>query len=178
METTNSNLLRAVNTIDKVVGFALKWMNSSKTAIRAEFMRVFAGTPPELISHYMDKWDGDFARFYLSSDEGMRRKIFTYYAIPLEPDKFTEVNMALINGRGKVSKFDVFPFESYITHLFYLTAYNNSLELLSIVAPEAFQRVKNKKINMYGNGINWSKAWSICANYDKEKIVEYLFKEA
>ncbi|MDR0575528.1 MAG: hypothetical protein LBG96_16170 [Tannerella sp.] len=174
------DILQAIDTVDKIVDIvALKWMSSNNTAIRIEFMKVFAGVSPELISHYLDKWDGDFASFYLNSDEGMRRKIFTYYSIPLEPDKYSadddSLTMALING---VQKFDVFPFESHVVHLFYLMAYNNPLELLKTIAPDTFHILNSKKMDMYGNGLNWSKAWTICADYDKERIVEYILNEA
>jgi hypothetical protein len=30
---------------------------------------------------------------------------------------------------------------------------------------------------MFGNGINWSRAWTICSDYDKERIVEYILQE-
>jgi hypothetical protein len=172
METKTLDLLQAVGTIDKIVDVALKWMNSSKTAIRAEFLKVFSGAEPELISHYLDKWDNDFARFYLNADERTRRMIFTYYSIPLEPDKYADdfdLNIALIDG---IPKFDVFPFESYVVHLFYLVAYNNSLSLLKDIAPEAFQTIV-EKMDLFGNGLNWSKAWLLLAPHEKENLVEY-----
>jgi hypothetical protein len=167
---------RAIDTIDRIVNdVALGWMKMNKAAIRTEFLRVFAGMEAELILHLLGKWDGDFARFYLNAGEEVRRKIFDYYHIPLEVDKFSDVNMALIDG---VAKFDVFPYESYIVHLFYLMAYNNSLELLRTIAPGSFQVIKEKRIKLYGNGLNWSRAWTVCTSTDREHIVEYIFKNS
>ena len=56
--------------------------------------------------------------------------------------------------------------------LFYLFGNNNSLEALQEIAPEAFQRVKEKKINLYGNGINWSKAWNVLNQPEKTRLIE------
>jgi hypothetical protein len=174
MKTENVDLTWAIDIIDKVVDVALKWMNSSDAIIRVELMKVFTGTSPELISHYIDKWDGDFAQFYLNADEGMRRKLFAYYSIPLEPDKYKDVNMALIKG---VSRFDALPFESHVTHLFYRTAYNNSLKLLEPIAPETYPILVKKKMDLHGNGLNWSKAWRLLADYEKENVIEYIVKD-
>jgi hypothetical protein len=168
---------RAIDAIDNVTSIALKWMNGSPSFIRIEFMKVFAGKSPELISHYIDKWDGDFARFYLNMDETMRRSFFNFYSIALEDDKYfdDDLDMALINGKNK---FDVFPFESYIAHLFYLTAYNNSLELFQDISPDAFLRIENNDIDLYGNGLNWSQAWQILTDKEKTILTTYIIEKA
>jgi len=72
--------------------------------------------------------------------------------------------------------FEIFPFEQEITRKFYLYANNHSLESLNDFAPEAFLRVKEKGINLYGNGIHWSQAWNLLEHSEKQKIVEFLFQ--
>ncbi|MDR0572659.1 MAG: hypothetical protein LBG96_01275 [Tannerella sp.] len=122
---------KAVIAIDSIITIALKWMNATPSFVRNEIMKVFYAAGPERVSHYIDEWNGEFASYYLNMDEDMRRKLFNYYAIELEPDKYTpdsdEFYMATLTTGNK---FEVYPFESHIVHLFFLTAYNNSLELL------------------------------------------------
>jgi hypothetical protein len=165
-----NEIQRAITAIDRVVDIALKWMNETPSFIRTEIMRVFSGTNPELVSHYIDKWDGDFSEYYLNMDEGMKRKFFCSYNIPLEPDKLksgtNEFYMAMLKTKDK---FKILPFESHIVHLFYLTAYNNSLELLKDLSQQVFSRIVTNKINLYGNGLNWSKAWTLLT-YDEKAI--------
>jgi hypothetical protein len=167
---------RERNAINGVVNVGSRWMEDTRSFIQVEFMKVFANSSPELISHLIDKWDGDFARFYLNMDEKRRRMFFSYYKIQLEDDKFTDslsLNMALING---VDQFKVFPFESHMVHLFYLMALNNSLELLEDIVPVALVRVKEHGINLYGNGLHWSQAWTLLTNEEKAKLVEHLYQ--
>jgi hypothetical protein len=173
----NSNIQKVVNAIDSVVMIGRRWMSETPSFIRTEIMKVFSGTNPERISHYMDKWNGDFADFYLNMDEGMRRKFFTYYHIELEPDKYVpdsdEFYMAMIKEKNK---WKVFPFESYAVHLFYLTTYNNSLQLLQNLSQPAYNRITENNIDLYGNGRNWSQAWTLLTNEEKETFVIHLIK--
>lgn len=176
MELTRENIERGIRSIDSIVSVALQWMKSNKAFMRREFENVFSETKQELRSHYWDKWIGrkDFADFYLGADETMKRKIFSYYGIPLEDNKYSnsfDLNMAIIKG---VPRIEVFPFESYIVNLFYMLAYNNSLELLDDVLPQALERVKKKRINLYGNGLNWSRAWMLFTLKEKLLFVNYI----
>jgi hypothetical protein len=168
---------RAQSAIDSVTDIGLAWMEGKPSYTRAEIKRVFAGS--ERLSHYVDKWDGDFAGYYLNMDEGMKRKFFTCYEIPLEPDRFKDslsLNLALIRG---VDKFKVFPFESYAVQLFYLTACNNSIQILQKISlTDAMNRIQEYGIDFYGNGLNWSKAWALLTKKEKERFVNHLIKDA
>ncbi|WP_303181410.1 hypothetical protein [uncultured Butyricimonas sp.] len=180
MELTKENMERGIRSIDSIVSIALVWMRANKAFMREEFESVFSEAGLELRSHYWDKWieHKDFASFYLGADETMKRKIFSYYEIPLEDDKYSDscdLSIAIIRG---VPKIEVFPFESYIVNLFYLLAYNNSLELLRNVLPQALERVKKKRVNLYGNGMNWSKAWMLFTLPEKEMFVNYIINNA
>jgi hypothetical protein len=152
-------------------------MNETPSFIRTEIMKIFSGTKPELISHYIDKWDGDFAAFYMNMDEGMKRKFFNYYNIELEPDKYTpgstELYMAALKNKNK---FEVYPFESYAVHLFYRTAYNNSLELLQDLSQPAFSRIVENKVDQYGCGRNWSQAWTLLTQEEKTLFVNHIIE--
>jgi hypothetical protein len=172
-----SNIQRAVNAIDSVIAIGSRWMDETPSFVRTEITKVFSGTDPKLISHYIDKWDGDFALFYLNMDEGMRRKFFTHYHIELEPDKYVpdsdEFYIATIT---KKNKWEVFPLESYAANLFYLTAYNNSLQLWQNLSQPAYNRIVANNIDLYGNGRNWSQAWRLLTNEEKETFVIHLIK--
>jgi hypothetical protein len=175
MNQGENTVSRGINAIDSVVSTGLAWMEGTPSFIRIEFMKVFARSSPELISHLLDKWDGDFAGFYLNLDEKLRRCFFEYYGFALEKDKYSDslsLNMALING---ADKFEVFPLESYTVHLFYLTAFNSPLELLGKIAPAALVRLKEYGISLYGNGLHWSQAWIILTDEEKAKLIEYIY---
>jgi hypothetical protein len=168
------NIQRAIDAIDRVVNVALRWMDGNSLALRIEMMKLFSGTDPERIAHYIARWDGDFARFYLNADEGMRWMFFNYYKIPLEADKYpnaTDLKMALINGAPRS---EVYPFESSAVHMFYLSTLNHSLERLNDVIPAAFSRIEQHKIDLYGNSLNWSRAWTMLSNDEKAKWVNYI----
>jgi hypothetical protein len=174
METNELLVQRSIDVMNRIVPVALDLMKGNKSFIKNEFMRIFYGESKELISHLIAKWDKDFAGFYLNLDEKRRRRLFGYYHIPLEPDKYPDsfdLNMALIK---RTPKKDVFPFESYIVNLYYMMAYNNSLELLKDIVPDDFIRIKKNKINLFGNGLNWSKAWSLLSPKVKESVVNYI----
>lgn len=113
----------------------------------------------------------------IDGNEILRRKIFSFYSLPLEDDRYDDDRRIELVLTGKTSKFDIYPFESYIVYLFFLTAYNNSLELLDGIVPEAFRRVKEKGIELYGNGLNWSKGWTFLTDVEKEKLVDYIIRD-
>lgn len=76
-----------------------------------------------------------------------------------------------LNG---ISKWEIFPFERQIVNQFYLMAYNNSLQLLKNISPDAYNHVLKRKIDLFGNGKNWSKAWLILTDTEKEAVVNHL----
>lgn len=176
MKLTEERVERGIRSIDSIIVIALKWMKSNKTFMHKEFKEVFSEVSAELRSHYWDKWiesKKDFACFYLGADEMMKRKIFSYYEIPLEKDKYSSIdlNMAIIKG---IPRIEVFPFESYIVSLFYLLAYNNSLSILGNALPQALERIRKKRVDLYGNGMNWSKAWQLLTLEEKVLFMEYI----
>ena len=38
------------------------------------------------------------------------------------------------------------------------------------------EKLKKAKINLYGNGINWSKAWNCLDKHIKEKFILFLIE--
>jgi hypothetical protein len=168
---------RAVTAIDRIIPIALEWMNETPSFVRTEIMKIFAGSKPELISHYINKWDGDFAVFYMNLDEGMKRKFFNYYNMELEQDKYlpgsTELYLAALKSKNK---FDVYPFESYAVQLFYRTAYNDSLELLQKLSQPAYRRMVANHVDLYGNGRNWSLAWTLLTEDEKIILVHHIIE--
>jgi hypothetical protein len=64
-----------------------------------------------------------------------------------------------------------------MVHLFYLTAFNNSIDLLANVASDAWLRLKEHGIDFYGNGLHWSQAWTLLTNDEKAKLVEYMYHQ-
>jgi hypothetical protein len=164
---------RGVVTLNAIVPMAMNWM-TNRSDVRLELMKVFAKDSPELISHLIDKWNGDFASFYLNLSEDSKRKLFNYHGIFLEPDKYTDEEdllIAMLNGK---SKFEVFPFESRIVYLYYLLGYNYSLKKLKEIDSDAFARVQTKGIDLYGNGLHWSQAWQVFTDDNKTTVINYL----
>jgi hypothetical protein len=176
-QSTTFDTTRAIDVIDSVVNkISLPLSDMSDSKVSLLFARIFSQKDDNTISHYLDKFilnnDKDFGRYFLSCDDGMIRALFGFFDIPVEPEKISDARekiIAQIKGRDK---FEIFPFEYEITRLFYLFGNNNSLEALQEIAPEAFQRVKEKKINLYGNGINWSKAWNVLNQPEKTRLIE------
>ena len=84
-----------------------------------------------------------------------------------------ELIMAQINGEDK---FKIFPFEYEITRRFYLFANNNSLDNLNkrINIDGVDEKISKENISLYGNGINWSKAWNCFDELAKETIISFL----
>lgn len=172
-----AKIQNGVNTLNQIVEqVALPWMKMSKSNITTTFASVFCLLDAELVLHLISKFrsDKDFARFYLNIDTKVTRHLFDYYSIPIEPDKYPEemdrVKMQL-NG---ISKWEIFPFERQIVNQFYLMAYNNSLQLLKNISPDAYNHVLKRKIDLFGNGKNWSKAWLILTDTEKEAVVNHL----
>ncbi len=60
---------------------------------------------------------------------------------------------------GPFFNYYIHPFESHVIRQFYLMANNNSLELLSDIIPNAGELLEMAKIDLFGNGRNWSNAW-------------------
>ena len=179
-EDSSIDIQKSIEIIDKVVSTGLRWMNSHISFIRVEFKNVFGSMDSRLINHLIDKWsdDNDFARFYLNMDMELIKLFFTYYSIPLSPDPFNGDDEARLKAQIMEDKrgFDIYAFESEIARLFYLFAYNNSLEILKSFAPHAFETVIQEKINLFGNGLNWSLAWYVFTGEDKMIILKNICK--
>lgn len=167
-----------VEILDKIIGsVALPWMKMKKSDVHITFTKVFFESDHQLILHLTSKYkaDNDFARFILNMDDNTEKQLFSHYSIPLAKDSYTDSTeryMAMI--RDKKSRWDVHPFESEIVRQFYLMAYNNSLQLLQKITSGAYELTQKKKIDPFGCGKNWSKAWSILSDEHKTAIVEYL----
>ncbi|MFV0331964.1 MAG: hypothetical protein ACK5KL_19405 [Dysgonomonas sp.] len=169
---------KASKTIDSFIKeVPYYWHEMSKKQIQTEFVSVFFESEPEKIKHLIDRWysmNKDIAGFYLGIDEKVIRQIFNYYLIDLEPDKYddsTALRIALIKG---VSRWEVFPFESHTIRQFYLMANNNSLELLSDIIPSAKELLETAKIDLFGNGRNWSNAWLLLNDEQKLLLSGYV----
>lgn len=174
----NEQIERASKTIDSFTKeVPYYWHEMSKKQIQNEFVNVFFESGPEKTKHLIDRWysmNKDIAGYYLGIDEKVIRQIFNYYLIELEPDKYedsTTLGMALIKG---VSRWEVFPFESHTIRQFYLMANNNSLELLSDIIPSAKELLAMAKIDLYGNGRNWSSAWLLLNEEQKLLLSAYV----
>lgn len=174
----NEHIERASKTIDSFTKeVSYYWHDMSKKQIQNEFVSVFFESKPEKIKHLIDRWysmNKDIAGFYLGIDEKVIRQIFNYYLIELEPDKYedsTELQMALIK---RVSRWDVFPFESHTIRQFYLMANNNSLELLFDIIPGTKELLETAKIDLFGNGRNWSSAWLLLNDEQKLLLSGYV----
>lgn len=174
----NEQIEKASKTIDSFTKeIPYYWHEMSKKQIQNEFVSVFFESGPEKIEHLINRWysmDGDIAGFYLGIDEKVIRQLFDYYYIELEPDRFddsTALKMALIKG---ASRWEVFPFESHVIRQFYLMANNNSLELLSDIIPNAGELLEMAKIDLFGNGRNWSNAWLILNDEQKLLLSAYV----
>jgi len=162
--------------INKIVE---NWNSMNDNILKEEISFIFPEASAKLLNHYFSKWKnctGDFGRFYLGTDEKMRRSIFDYYFIPLGADRYssqTELAQAIIHN---VDVWNRFPYESHIVHQFYLMANNNSLELLDTFLPGVYIRCKEQQINTYGNGINWSKVWKILTQPEKIQLIDFLLE--
>jgi hypothetical protein len=174
----NEQIEKASKTIDSFIkSIPYYWHEMSKKQIQNEFVSVFFESGAEKIKHLIDRWHSmnkDIAGFYLGIDERVIRQLFDYYYIELEPDKFddsTALRMALIKG---VSRWEVFPFESHVIRQFYLMANNNSLELLSDIIPHTGELLEMAKIDLFGNGRNWSNAWLILNDEQKLLLSAYV----
>ncbi len=174
----NEQIKKASKTIDSFIKeIPYYWHGMSKKQIQNEFVSVFFESEPEKIKHLIDRWysmNEDIAGFYLGIDEKVIRQLFSYYNIELEPDKFEDslaLKMALIKG---ADRWEVFPFESHIIRQFYLMANNNSLELLSDIIPSAGDLLEMSKIDLFGNGRNWSSAWLILNDEQKLLLAAYV----
>ncbi|MDH6311212.1 hypothetical protein M2451_003873 [Dysgonomonas sp. PFB1-18] len=170
-------IVRATEAIDSFTkNIAYYWHEMSKKQIQNEFVSVFFESKPEKIKHLIDRWysmNRDIAGFYLGIDEAVIRQMFNYYLIELEPDKYDDslaLRMALMKG---ASRWDVFPFESHTIRQFYLMANNNSLELLFDIIPNAKELLETAKIDLFGNGRNWSSAWLLLN--DEQKLMLSAF---
>ncbi|MDR1716356.1 MAG: hypothetical protein LBS20_10965 [Prevotella sp.] len=166
-----------VNTLNQVVEqVALPWMKMSKKDIMTTFAAVFCHLDAQLVLHLISKFqsDKDFARFYLNMDMKVTRQVFEYYSVPLEPDKYPDEQDRIKKQLAGVSKWEIFPFERQIVNQFYLMAFNNSLQLLKNISPDAYNHVVKRKIDLFGNGKNWSKAWSVFTDQEKEAVVSHL----
>ena len=173
------DIRKGIDVIDKVVPIALRWMNSDAFFIEEEFEKVFRDY--WMVRHCIDKWseDNDFARFYLNMDMVNAELFFKFYSIPLSADPFNGDDEARLEAQIKEDKkgFDLYPFETEIVRKFYLYGYNNSLEVLKTIAPQAFERVAKENIDFYGNGLNWSNAWMIYTEEDKTAIISHILNE-
>ncbi|MFV0468560.1 MAG: hypothetical protein ACK5MK_06490 [Dysgonomonas sp.] len=174
----NEQIEKASKTIDSFTKeVPYYWHEMSKKQIQNEFVSVFFESGPEKIKHLIDRWysmNKDIAGFYLGIDEKVIRQIFNYYLIELEPDKYddsTALRIALIKG---VSRWEVFPFESHTIRQFYLMANNNSLELLSDIIPGTKKLLETAKIDLFGNGRNWSSAWLLLNDEQKLLLSAYV----
>lgn len=169
----NRNVETGLKSINDIVNkVALPWMNMKD--VKNEFSKVFKESSKDLIKHLISKWDNDFARFYLNMDQTIKRQLFTYYKIPLEKDKFENsmnLNLALIKG---ISRWEAFPYESQIVNQFYLMANNNSLQLLQKITTGGYEIVLENKIELFGNGLNWSKAWVVLSEEQRVEIIKHL----
>jgi len=168
-----------VDTLNQVIEqVALPWMKMSKAHIPTKFAEVFCLlNDTKLVLHLIDKFssDKDFARFYLNADDEIRRVIFEHYDIPLDEQiKQTALKRFTALASEKKSRWEVFPFQSELVNQFYLMAYNNSLFLLKDISVDAWEHFVKRKLDAFGNGKNWSKAWTILTDNEKEAIVEYL----
>lgn len=173
-----NKIIDSINVLNAVVEeIVLNWSKLSKLKIKELFNEIFADNNQKLINHLIDRWydqNKDIAGFYLGIDQKVRRQLFNYYHIELEPEKYKEsvdTWKAIVSGK---SRWEVFPFQTQLVHQFYLMANNNSLELLEDIVPEGYERVKKRKIDLFGNGTNWSKAWWILNAQEKGIMIEYL----
>lgn len=175
----NEQIEKASKTIDRFTQeIPYYWHEMSKKQIQNEFVSVFFESEPPKIKHLIDRWYSmgkDIAGFYLGLDEKVIRQLFDYYNIELEPDKYEDdssaLTMALING---VSRWEVFPFESHVVRQFYLLANNNSLQLLTKIIPGTKEPLEIAKIDLFGNGRNWSSAWLILNDEQKLFLSTYV----
>ena len=185
MEAMNSvsqlKTKRGVNIIDRVVNeIVLPYSTMPDNKVMLSFARIFKHRGDGLISHYLDKFIGsnrkDFGNYYLSCDLGMIRDIFNHFNIPIEDDKIPdEIGRIKAQLSGK-NRFEIFPFECELVRLFYLYANNHSLDnidhQLNFVGMDKV--LSDNKIDRYGNGINWSKAWNCFDHEGKEQFIHFL----
>lgn len=185
--TENKNSLQPLieletgkQTIDLVAErIASVWIDLKAQEVEETFYKIFKNFNDELIKHLLNKWAnyrGDFAPFYINADDRIRRAIFEYYKIELDEHKFAPDD---IEGEIKslISEnyiFDRLPFQSAIIHQFYLMALNYSLEYLDEITNGTEKSLIANKIDMYGNGINWAKAWTILTDEQKTDVVRHL----
>ena len=175
-----SRVQKGIDTIDKVVPIALQWMENDRSVTCSVFHKVFCSLGEQLVNHYIGKWEeyNDFARFYLDMDMNMVQLFFAYYDIPLEPDPYNADDGARASAQLLEGKdgFDFYPFEAEITRQFYLTGYINPLDILIDIAPRTLRMVKSKKIDLYGSGTSWSKAWKLAEIEDKMSLILFLIQ--
>ena len=173
---------KAIQLLDEVINkITIPFSTMEDNKVILKFMRIFSHKDDDLIAHYFDKFicssKKDWGNYFFSCGIDMIRSFFEHFDINMEPDKY-EDEIDLIRAQmSNKSKFEIYPYEFEILRRFYLIANNNSLQLLEKLTPEAFQRVKSNKINLYGNGINWSLAWLILSEDEKNILVTHFLDD-
>lgn len=127
------------------------WMKLPEQDLRVEFEKVFKEADQHLITHYINKWDGDFARFWFNMDEKMKEQMFDHYMV--QPNDETKE----------------------LIRRFYLVAYNYSLEFLDEILQYKFtDKLTKCGIELFGNGLNWSKAFYLLTPAERLLYFKYL----
>jgi len=178
----DAKIQRSVNIIDQVINnITLPLAVMSETEISILFSRVFSHKDADLVKHYIGEFvhnnRKNFGGWFFSCEPQIIRELFEYYEMDMEPDQYPDSAkryMAQIKGK---SKEETLPFEYYIIYQFYLMAGNNSLQLLEKIVPEAYNRIETRGMDLYGNGVNWSKAWNVLSDAERKRLVDYLLNE-
>lgn len=175
---------RGVEIIDRVVNeIVLPYSTMSNNKVMLSFARIFSDRDDDLVAHYLDKFihnsNKDWGLCMLNADCGIVRGFFEYFSIPIEEDKIPdEVERIKAQIFGK-NRFEIFPFEYEITRRFFLFANNHSLD--DVDKWTDYIGIKDillmKKINLYGNGLNWSKAWNCFAELAKDSFICSLLEK-
>ncbi|MDH6358947.1 hypothetical protein [Parabacteroides sp. PF5-9] len=169
---------RGIDTIDRVVnGIVLPYSIMPNNKVMLSFARIFSHKDDDLVAHYLDKFihnsNKDWGLYMLNAECQIVREFFTYHSIPMEEDKISdEIEMIEAQLSG-INKFDIYPFEYEITRRFFLFANNHSLDSLDkgIEFMGVKEDILEKKIDFYGNGLNWSKAWNCFHEFAKEAFI-------
>lgn len=130
--------------------------------------------------HIYDMWfarDKDFGRWFINMDQGKKRAVFSHYGWPLDPDPIEGTTAQMLAGLDNKDKFEIYCFQTELLSMFFITARNNSLELVRDWGLE--EELKASEVELYGNTANWGQfvKWIHINSPEKLKlIVEALVK--
>jgi hypothetical protein len=175
------NIRRGVEVIDMVVDkIVLPYSTMTNNKIMLAFTRIFAHKDDDLVAHYIDKFicsaKKDWGIYMLNAECQIVREFFDYHSIPMEADKITDTRERIIAQLSEKDRFEIFPFEYEITRRFFLYANNHSLDDLDKWKDFAGikEQLQKAEIDLYGNGLNWAKAWNCFNGLSKGTFVLFL----